>query len=82
MRDLEQRLVIKLGALLAVAIGVVAALVKLLLDYKDASAATSYRHGLPVSSLHGRNVYKPSLASGFRPTLATLSLPERRTFLH
>ena len=22
-------------------------------DYKDASATTSYRHGLPVSSLHG-----------------------------
>ena len=30
MRDLEQRLIIKLGALMAVAIGVVAALVKLL----------------------------------------------------
>lgn len=30
MRDLEQRLIIKLGALIAVAIGIVAALVKLL----------------------------------------------------
>lgn len=30
MRDLEQRLIIKLGALIALAIGIVAALVKLL----------------------------------------------------
>ncbi len=30
LRDLEQRLIIKLGALIAVAIGIVAALVKLL----------------------------------------------------
>jgi hypothetical protein len=35
-------------------------------DYKYASAATSYRHGLPVSRLHGCNVYKPSLEPGFR----------------
>lgn len=33
--------------------------------YKDASATTSYGHGLPVSSLHGCNIYKPLLLSGF-----------------